>query len=133
MLFLYHSSQLKSTTVLPSKFLSIAHIFHYIDSLLLYFSYYRILGFVCMVIVLWTPVIVPLFPTIVQSWATHSSTKFAELACVIGLYASIMILITLWGKRIRGYQNPLKQYGLDLTSLPKVCISHKVLILYSSP
>lgn len=80
----------------------------------------RILGFVCMVIVLWTPVIVPLLPTIVQSWATHSSAKFAELACVIGLYASIMILITLWGKRIRGYQNPLEQYGLDLTSSPKI-------------
>lgn len=80
------------------------------------------MGFVGMVIVLWSPVVVPLLPTIVQSWATHNPAKFAELACVIGLYASIMMLITLWGKRVRGYQNPLKQYGLDLNSLPKVCI-----------
>ncbi|KAL1805018.1 hypothetical protein ACET3Z_028086 [Daucus carota] len=76
----------------------------------------RILGFICLVLVLWTPVAVPLLPTIVQGWASHSSTEFAELACIIGLYVSIMTLIILWGKRIRGYENPLKQYGLDLTS-----------------
>lgn len=83
-----------------------------------------------MVIVLWIPVVVPLLPTIVQSWATHSPAKFAELACVIGVYVSVMMLITLWGKKVRGYQRPLEQYGLDLTSLPKVLIQDKVLITH---
>ncbi|KAK2992567.1 hypothetical protein RJ640_009177 [Escallonia rubra] len=79
----------------------------------------RILGFVCMVLVLWTPVIVPLLPTLVQSWASHKPFRIAELACIIGLYTSIMILVTLWGKRIRGYEIPLQQYGLDFTTPSK--------------
>ncbi|KAK1417442.1 hypothetical protein QVD17_26569 [Tagetes erecta] len=80
----------------------------------------RILGFVCMVIVLWTPVVVPLLPTLVQNWAAHNSSKFAELACIIGLYSSIMILVVLWGKRIRGYEDPLERYGLELTSARQI-------------
>lgn len=76
----------------------------------------RILGFVFMVLVLWTPVVVPLLPTLVQNWATQNSSNIAELACIIGLYSSIMILIVLWGKRIRGYEDPLERYGLELTS-----------------
>ncbi|KAF8393682.1 hypothetical protein HHK36_021929 [Tetracentron sinense] len=80
----------------------------------------RILGFVCMVLVLWSPVVVPLFPTLVQSWATHNSSRIAEFACVIGLYTAVMILVKIWGKRIRGYENPFEQYGLDLTSSPKL-------------
>ncbi|GMH18114.1 hypothetical protein Nepgr_019955 [Nepenthes gracilis] len=80
----------------------------------------RILGFVCMVLVLWSPVVVPLLPSLVQSWASHSSSRIADLACIIGLYSSITILIILWGKRIRGYENPLQQYGLDLASSLKV-------------
>ncbi|XP_059634677.1 uncharacterized protein LOC132277006 isoform X2 [Cornus florida] len=88
----------------------------------------RILGFVCMVLVLWSPVVVPLLPTLVRNWATHTSSKIAELACIFGLYTSIMILVTLWGKRIRGYEDPLQQYGLDLTSLPKIQFFLKGLI-----
>ncbi|KAI3775628.1 hypothetical protein L1987_50209 [Smallanthus sonchifolius] len=80
----------------------------------------RILGFVFMVLVLWTPVVVPLLPTLVQNWAAHNSSKYAELACIIGLYGSIMILVMLWGKRIRGYEDPLEKYGLELTSARQI-------------
>ncbi|KVH94043.1 hypothetical protein Ccrd_003900 [Cynara cardunculus var. scolymus] len=80
----------------------------------------RILGFLFMVLVLWTPVVVPLLPTLVQNWATHNSSNIAELACIIGLYSSIMILIVLWGKRIRGYEDPLERYGLELTSARQI-------------
>ncbi|XP_076909559.1 uncharacterized protein LOC143566863 [Bidens hawaiensis] len=80
----------------------------------------RVLGFACMVLVLWTPVVVPLLPTLVQNWAAHKSSKYAELACIIGLYGSIMILIVLWGKRIRGYEDPLERYGLELTSARQI-------------
>ncbi|KAK8550363.1 hypothetical protein V6N12_039076 [Hibiscus sabdariffa] len=76
----------------------------------------RILGFVSMGLVLWSPVIVPLLPTLVQSWTTNNPSKFAALVSIIGLYAALMILVMLWGKRIRGYENPLEQYGLDWTS-----------------
>ncbi|KAI4335161.1 hypothetical protein L6164_013832 [Bauhinia variegata] len=79
----------------------------------------RIFGFVGMVLVLWSPVAVPLLPTLVQSWTTHTPSRIAELACIIGLYTAIMILVMLWGKRIRGYKNSLEQYGLDMTS-PKI-------------
>ena len=75
-----------------------------------------------MVLVLWSPVVVPLLPTLVQSWATHTPSRIAEFACIIGLYTAVMILIMIWGKRVRGYEDPLEQYGLDLTSLPKVWI-----------
>lgn len=80
----------------------------------------RIFGFVGMVIVLWSPVVVPLLPTLVQSWSMNTTSKFAEVACIFGLYIAVMILVVLWGKRIRGYKNPFEQYGLDLTSKPKV-------------
>lgn len=86
----------------------------------------RVLGFVGMVLVLWSPVAVPLLPTLVQSWATKTHSVFAELACIIGLYTAIMILVMIWGKRIRGYENPLEQYGLDLTSLSKVWIEQNL-------
>ncbi|XP_057466860.1 uncharacterized protein LOC130756375 isoform X2 [Actinidia eriantha] len=84
----------------------------------------RILGLICMVLVLWSPVVVPLLPTLVRSWSTHDSSKFSELACIVGLHASIMILVMLWGKRIRGYENPVKQYGMDFTSLSKVSLGY---------
>ncbi|RWW79839.1 hypothetical protein BHE74_00011857 [Ensete ventricosum] len=79
----------------------------------------RVLWFGCMVLVLWSPVVFPLLPTLVQSWTTRTSNKIAEYACVLGLHVSSMILVVLWGKRIRGYDNPLEQYGLDLTA-PRV-------------
>ncbi|XP_038987467.1 uncharacterized protein LOC103703320 isoform X2 [Phoenix dactylifera] len=80
----------------------------------------RILGFAFMVLVLWSPVVIPLFPTLVQSWTTKTSNRIAEYACIIGLCVSITILVVLWGKRIRRYDNPLEQYGLDLTSASRV-------------
>ncbi|KAL6965798.1 hypothetical protein U1Q18_036859 [Sarracenia purpurea var. burkii] len=80
----------------------------------------RILAFVCMVLVLWSPIVLPLLPTLVQSWATHNSSETAELICIIGLYSSIIILVMLWGKRIRGYEHPFEQYGLDFTSSSKI-------------
>ncbi|GAV70962.1 Abi domain-containing protein [Cephalotus follicularis] len=88
----------------------------------------RILGFFGMLIVLWSPIVVPLLPTLVQSWATNNPSRIAELACVVGLYIAVMILVMMWGKRIRGYENPLEQYGLDMTSLPKVQNFLKALI-----
>ncbi|KAH9804807.1 alpha/beta-Hydrolases superfamily protein [Citrus sinensis] len=80
----------------------------------------RILGFVGMVLVLWSPVLVPLLPTIVQSWTTNNPSRIAEFACIVGLYIAVMILTMKWGRRVRGYENSLEQYGLDITSLPKV-------------
>jgi len=73
-----------------------------------------------MVILLWSPVVVPLLPTLVQSWTTNNPSRIAELACIVGLYTAVMILVVLWGRRIRGYENPLERYGLDMTSLSKV-------------
>lgn len=73
-----------------------------------------------MVLVLWSPVVVPLLLTLVQRWTMQKPSRTAELVCIVGLYMSIFLLITLWGKRIRGYENPLEQYGLDMTSMQKV-------------
>ncbi|RWR79451.1 CAAX amino terminal protease [Cinnamomum micranthum f. kanehirae] len=80
----------------------------------------RILGFAFMVLVLWSPVVVPLIPTLVQNWVAKSSNGIAEYASIIGLYTAVMILVMLWGKRIRGYENPTEQYGLNLASFPKL-------------
>ncbi|XP_040370025.1 uncharacterized protein LOC112186367 isoform X2 [Rosa chinensis] len=88
----------------------------------------RILGFAGMTLVLWSPIAVPLLPTFMQSWATNTPSRIADLACIIGLYAAFMILVMLWGKRIRGYEDPLTEYGLDLTSLPKLFDYFKGLI-----
>ncbi|KAI4377488.1 hypothetical protein MLD38_015102 [Melastoma candidum] len=76
----------------------------------------RMIAFVAMVLVLWSPVVVPLLPTLVLSGMSNGSAKFAELACIIGIYIALMMLVMLWGKRIRGYEKPLQQYGLDLTA-----------------
>lgn len=78
-----------------------------------------------MVLVLWSPVAVPLLPTLVRAWTTNSSSRIAELFCIGGLYTAIMILVMLWGRRIRGYEDALEQYGLDLTSSQKVCFRAK--------
>nr|XP_004289005.2 PREDICTED: uncharacterized protein LOC101295567 isoform X1 [Fragaria vesca subsp. vesca] len=88
----------------------------------------RILGFAGMTLVLWSPVVVPLLPTFMQSWATKTPSRIADLACIVGLYAAFMLLVTIWGKRIRGYEDPLAEYGLDLMSLPKLFDFFKGLI-----
>ncbi|XP_057767762.1 uncharacterized protein LOC130988029 [Salvia miltiorrhiza] len=80
----------------------------------------RILGFVFMVLLLWSPVVLPLLPTLIQSWATNNPFKIVEFACIAGLYISTMGMITLWGRRVRKYDDPLMQYGFDLASLPKL-------------
>lgn len=80
----------------------------------------RILGFVGMVLVLWTPVVIPLLPTLVQNWTTNTSNGIAQSACIVGLYIAIMFLVILWGKRVRGYDNPFEQYGLDFRSASRV-------------
>ncbi|KAL2940524.1 Embryogenesis-associated protein EMB8 [Bienertia sinuspersici] len=80
----------------------------------------RVLGFSCMVLVLWSPVLLPLLPTLFHNMATHTSSRVVELACVFGLYSAVTILIIQWGKGIRGYEYPLKQYGLDFASSRKV-------------
>ncbi|ONK66041.1 uncharacterized protein A4U43_C06F3560 [Asparagus officinalis] len=81
---------------------------------------HRILGFVGMVLVLWSPVVIPLLPTIIQCWTTKTSNSIVTYACIVGLYVAITILVVLWGKRIRGYENPLQQYGLEFTSVSRV-------------
>lgn len=73
-----------------------------------------------MVLVLWSPVVVPLLPTLMQGWTGHNPSRIAELACIVGLYVSILLMVALWGKRIRAYDDPLEQYGLDLNSPLKV-------------
>ncbi|XP_022148305.1 uncharacterized protein LOC111016991 isoform X2 [Momordica charantia] len=80
----------------------------------------RILGSVVMVLVLWSPITIPLLPTLVNSWTTKTPSKNANLACLSGLYTAVTILVMLWGKRIRGYENPAKEYGLNFTSRSKI-------------
>ncbi|CAA3011327.1 CAAX amino terminal protease [Olea europaea subsp. europaea] len=80
----------------------------------------RILDFVFMVLLLWSLVVIPLLPSLIQSWATRSPFKIAVLACIASVYVSIMIMITLWENRICKYDDPLKQYGMDLTSIHEV-------------
>lgn len=80
----------------------------------------RVVGFICMMLLLWSPVVIPLLPTLVQSWTTHNPNRIAEFTCIVGFYIAAMILVILWGKRVRGYDNPIEQYGLDLSSVPRV-------------
>lgn len=77
-----------------------------------------------MVLVLWSPIVVPLLPMLVQSWTAKSPFRIAELACIVGLYTAVTILIMQWGRRIRGYEDPGEKYGLDFKSLPKVRSKH---------
>lgn len=80
----------------------------------------RILGFACMVLMIWSPIAIPLLPNIVLSWETKISYGIIGYACLAGLHAAVLILIILWGKRIRGYNHPLKQYGLSFPSISKI-------------
>ncbi|KAF8657799.1 hypothetical protein HU200_059959 [Digitaria exilis] len=80
----------------------------------------RIMGFSLMVLVLWSPVVIPLLPTLVQSWTISASTGIIGYACIVGLYVSIMILVMLWGKRIRGYDDPVEQYGMNIWSASRL-------------
>lgn len=80
----------------------------------------RILWSVGLVLVLWSPITLPLLPKLVDSWTSQTPSKMVNLACGFGLYIALTILVMMWGKRIRGYENPAKEYGLDLTSWSKV-------------
>ncbi|XP_020396848.1 uncharacterized protein [Zea mays] len=80
----------------------------------------RIMGFSLMVLILWSPVVIPLLPTLVQSWTISASTGIIGYACIVGLYISIMILVMLWGKRIRGYEDPVEQYGMNIWSASRL-------------
>jgi len=80
----------------------------------------RIMGFSLMVLILWSPVVIPLLPTLVQSWTISASTGIIGYACIVGLYVSIMILVMLWGKRIRGYEDPVEQYGMNFWSASRL-------------
>lgn len=83
------------------------------------FLFNRVVGFVGMVLVLWSPVVIPLLPTLVQSWSTSTPSRVAELASVVGLYIAVFMLVMLWGKRVRKYENPFRQYGLDFKTSAK--------------
>ncbi|KAI5073559.1 hypothetical protein GOP47_0011572 [Adiantum capillus-veneris] len=76
--------------------------------------YQRITGFMVMVLLLWSPVLVPLLPTLLQQWASRSQNGIASTAALIGLYCAVVILISIWGRKIRGYKDPLHQYGVNL-------------------
>ncbi|CAK9217031.1 unnamed protein product [Sphagnum troendelagicum] len=80
----------------------------------------RLAGFAAMSLVLWAPVLVPLLPSLLQQWATKVHNGVSETASVLGLYGAVLILITIWGKRVRGYEKPLLQYGLRLFSRKKL-------------
>ncbi|XP_062199104.1 uncharacterized protein LOC133901682 isoform X2 [Phragmites australis] len=80
----------------------------------------RIMGFSFMVLVLWSPVVLPLLPTLVQSWTISASTGIVGYACIVSLYVSIMTLVMIWGKRIHGYENPVEQYGINIGSTARV-------------
>ncbi|XP_019100015.1 PREDICTED: uncharacterized protein LOC104779638 isoform X1 [Camelina sativa] len=82
----------------------------------------RAVGFIGMLLVLWSPVVIPLLPTLLQSWSTSNPSRVAELASVVGLYVAVFILVMLWGKRVRKYENPFMQYGLDFKASVKVKI-----------
>jgi hypothetical protein len=73
-----------------------------------------------MALLLWSPVVIPFLPILVQNWSIKASSGIVGYACVFGLYASLSFLIMLWGKRIRGYDDPVVQYGLDLISATRV-------------
>lgn len=102
------------------------------DLLCLSQLFHRILGSVVMVLVLWSPITIPLLPTLVNSWTTKTPSKNANLACLSGLYTAVTILVMLWGKRIRGYENPAKEYGLNFTSRSKVPFCALYMLLKSS-
>ncbi|KAH9305683.1 hypothetical protein KI387_010087, partial [Taxus chinensis] len=80
----------------------------------------RLLGFCCMALLLWSPVVVPLLPTLIQHWSLHTSLGVAGIASKIGLYGAHIILVIIWGKRIQGYEQPLEQYGLLVFSLSEI-------------
>ncbi|GJZ82708.1 hypothetical protein Tco_0647881 [Tanacetum coccineum] len=48
------------------------------------------------------PVVVPLLPTLVHDLAEHNSSKFVVLACIIGLYSSVMIVQKFFSSLIGG-------------------------------
>ncbi|XP_024544544.1 uncharacterized protein LOC112351260 [Selaginella moellendorffii] len=77
----------------------------------------RLLGFSGMVLLLWSPIFLPLLPTLLTEWASHSSGGVAQCACVFGFYGALILLIIIWGKKIRGFDQPLHQYGLRLKRL----------------
>ncbi|KAJ7565186.1 hypothetical protein O6H91_02G051900 [Diphasiastrum complanatum] len=80
----------------------------------------RLLGFAGITVLLWSPIMIPLLPTLLQQWASRSPSSVAGCASAIGLYGAIIISITIWGKTIRGYEDPLEQYGLQIFSRYKV-------------
>lgn len=67
-----------------------------------------------MAVLLWSPVLVPLLPSLLQQWASQSHNGVASTAALIGLYGAVVILITIWGRKIRGFEDPLQQYGVSI-------------------
>lgn len=82
----------------------------------------RLVNFSALIVLLWSPILVPVLPSLLHQWATKSPNAVADAASVVGLYGAILILITIWGKRVRGYNKPLLKYGLRLYSRKKVRI-----------
>lgn len=82
----------------------------------------RLVNFSALIVLLWSPILVPVLPSLLHQWATKSPNAVADAASVVGLYGAILILITIWGKRVRGYNKPLLKYGLRLYSRKKVHI-----------
>ena len=49
------------------------------------------------------------------------------MAALVGLYGAVIILVAIWGRKIRGYTNPLGQYGIKLQPmLEQVCFHTKL-------
>ena len=67
-----------------------------------------------MALLLWSPVFVPLLPTLLQQWAKESYNSIASMAALVGLYGAVVILVAIWGRKIRGYDDPFVEYGIKL-------------------
>ncbi|GAQ84502.1 Putative alpha/beta hydrolase [Klebsormidium nitens] len=74
----------------------------------------RIFAFAAMSVILWTPVLVPLLPTILQHRATGGKGGVAEAAAAAGLYLAVLMLIHIWGRVVRGFKRPFTSYGLRM-------------------
>ena len=80
-----------------------------------------------MALLLWSPVLVPLLPTLLRQWTIQSYNGIASMAALVGLYGAVIILVAIWGRKIRGYTNPLGQYGIKLQPmLEQVCFHTKL-------
>lgn len=94
----------------------------------------RLLVFSALIVLLWSPVLIPVLPSLLHQWATKSPGGVVGAASVVDLYRAILILVTIWGRRVRGFSKPLVHYGLRFWSKRKqigALVLSKVVLGYS--